>query len=317
MKKIFLLVIFLVFSIVFVSGCGQDQKNSHDVYNSDKNTDLSILENNQNENIKHPFDAYSLKIIDPSDNIDKAIDILVDKCMVKKGYKSNDVTNKETGTEIDNSNYDSNYGILDLKIAKEFGYLKPGIIGGNNGSDFLEGLNPGKNKIKQKIFDGKKIVEQESTYVVTGSESSKEEESNSADYDECDSSAADELYKGLDDSITKKTGEIQTETVKNIKSDKRLQESISSWSDCMKKQGFNYASPKDPLKIKWDNKGKELKTAAADVQCKIDIGFIDKLNQITNEYQTKAIKDNLALFEAEKKNNETLVQRANEVIKNN
>ena len=77
--------------------------------------------------------------------------------------------------------------------------------------------------------------------------------------------------------------------------DPRVTGAVQAWSACMKQQGYSYKTPQEAMSDSWGliPDQKELKTAQADAQCKVQVNLMGTIDQVTFDYEQKAVNANL------------------------
>jgi hypothetical protein len=313
MRKIHVLCV-AVFLVFAVAGCSFG-KNS--VAESEPYTDTlsATAENNTNDdtgdNTKsnstsadafvEPFELYSMNG-SFGNSVNKALDVLTARCMKEKGFEYSDA---HENNDLNTSGTDSTWGVTDPERAKVVGYKIPGSASTND-----QGV--------QGFFDG-------DTWTSIDELAAKNENtriSQPEGYSEalfktggCDDQAADELYAGMnvDKDRSSQVGQLNLKTRTEAKSDPRILEVLSKWSECMKAQGYNYQTPIDEKPYPFPH-DEEIATAVADATCKQQVGFIDVWQAVLTEREQDVINANLPLFEAEKAYSTNMINRAEEII---
>jgi len=114
----------------------------------------------------------------------------------------------------------------------------------------------------------------------------------------CDGESKRALAKGaptIDD--TDAAGVLALQVSQKVEQDSRVREAFGDWSACMKKRGFDYKYPMDPINDPNNQAGstaskREVETAVADVQCKRQTRLISTWATVTVAYQEQAIEKN-------------------------
>lgn len=96
--------------------------------------------------------------------------------------------------------------------------------------------------------------------------------------------------------------EISVVSYEKAKTDSRVAAATRSWSRCMSKLGFSYTSPLDalgdfPLE-KPTPSPREIKTATADLECKLQTEFLETWFSVESEIQKRMIRENRPALQA-------------------
>jgi ABC-type multidrug transport system fused ATPase/permease subunit len=235
--------------------------------------------------------------------------------VLDKGFDSSLSTSSDAGYDIDLSNFDPKWGVLDADYAKNYGYLKPGSYEDIDRTALKDG-----DVIR--VWDGNQW--RDSVTRISGGEGTgyvQSEESHALnDTGGCMDIAADQLYNAPGEASnsdpfgTDKNGiaTLMNQTHIEIQSDARITALLGSWSECMARSGYAYDSPETPAKFNWKGtpKEQEITTATTDVNCKQEVGFLDIWYAITREHQQATIDTHLPIFTESRNRNKALIARA-------
>jgi hypothetical protein len=119
-------------------------------------------------------------------------------------------------------------------------------------------------------------------------------------------------YKALDD--PRLADRLSSEALFRTHRDSRVRASIESWRQCMKTAGFDYTEPvaanDDPAFGTEQPTAAEIKTATADVACKVSSDLLSVMATVETAYQKRALEENAQALEIVKRNREARERNA-------
>ncbi|MFD4115634.1 hypothetical protein ACFWSJ_19440 [Streptomyces niveus] len=221
--------------------------------------------------------------------IESAKNSLTDACMSSFGieYRS-----PETNVSLNSS--DRRYGLSNATEARQYGYHLPPDPGPAEIPDGSVKLNILFGQIKQ--HKGKEVP-----------------------HNGCRGSSVAELNGKFTNGKERDTArEISVVSYEKARTDSRVTMATRSWSRCMSKLDFSYASPQEALSdFSLENPTasvKEIKTATADVECKKKTEFLQSWFSVESEIQEKMIRENRAALNDLLENHAQNVKIAQSVI---
>ena len=137
----------------------------------------------------------------------------------------------------------------------------------------------------------------------------------------CSGEADRRLREGAPPRDTDLYGELVAEANQRTVSDRRVRAVTEAWSQCMKRNGFEYKSPAElagPEGNRWPTPEPlpvEIATAKADVACKQRTDLPRVWLDVLTGYQRQLIEERQLALEQLKQDSEYELQRANEVVK--
>ncbi|MDR1033426.1 MAG: hypothetical protein LBL41_01465 [Bifidobacteriaceae bacterium] len=324
-KKILTIFSFFLACTLFLSACQGAGTADNTLYKEEFEQSVSPSSAptiSGTEERRSPLDEISL-VSKKGDSINKALDILVTVCMKERGFTYTPQTgsseNDADSQVSETAGLWTQWGIFDVGKAKKFGYT----IEGNGYVD-----ENGDNW----FFDGERYINNDELY--REQEAQKKNENLTADsekentvYYECDEKAVDEFYKSLDVEGAKKRdiGALGSSANVAAEADSRMVSLVGKWSDCMSESGYKFATPLEAREKTfnleeehdWNSKHKkdEILVATADATCKTNLNFLDTWYDILYEHENRVIQENLPLFNEEKAYVNSLVKRAEDIIK--
>ena len=139
----------------------------------------------------------------------------------------------------------------------------------------------------------------------------------------CVAAAIEKLY-GSFDAYVRYIGDdlwlqqVAGETEAKTRSDPRFLKMIDSWSKCMARSGFTYATPEDAIGADWaePRPGKvERDTARTDAQCKIDVRYLGVVLELEGTFQRQALEENAGVLHEVRYDRDAMRARAQEAYR--
>lgn len=275
--------------------------------------------------ITTPLDAY---LPSPEENytLKKARVLLVNSCMRKLGYAQN----PQPMTRFTGKPYleHGEFLVVPVDQAERFGYKQPT---GDAKADKETGAGAesryGKNVTdvqgslltgKVATFNGKKVpaegCEGEALRIITKGAATAEEVTMP------DGSAAGSGKGGFGEGYAEMVvSSARGKAMAKVRDDSRFQDATERWSDCMKKQGYDYDSPNSAWNDKkWSDAtraGKqEIAVAVADMGCKTKVNYLGVGIAVETAYEKQVIEENAEVLEDAKDKTARWIQNANQAI---
>lgn len=203
------------------------------------------------ERLQLPFDAYSFSLADLY-TISNAQDLLIKECMQARGHDWEIVTRP---TEVKDLRNRRRYGVLEIRIAQQFGYhAPPGLLTPLDVEQQYDKRESGLSESQKEIAFGTDGCGYEATTRLQPAASP-------------DPSLLDQLSR---------------ESLEESQAEPTVAAAIVSWRECVRRMGFDYQNPfaaiSDPQWWTDDSVGpspQETAVAVADVSCKQQTGLID------------------------------------------
>jgi hypothetical protein len=266
--------------------------------------------------------------------MDKAEDLVKNKCLKDKGFPESHNENyypddlPESGFE---SMYESDtpegiWGDGDVERAKKYGFVSPMIVSEELGQWGWDWEAEKYVEMNEEYYREKWGPPSDETY----EDLTESEKANSDAISECGELGNDKLYEGLDvegaKSRSAELAQIQASATEAAKVDPRMLEREKIDSECMDRNGYPVGKrtpeelgiPFDTEKeILWDKayKSAQIALATAMATCIKEANYAEIWYDILYEKQREVIQENLPLFEAEKAYHNSLVKRAEDIIK--
>ncbi|MEU0530946.1 hypothetical protein [Amycolatopsis tolypomycina] len=223
-----------------------------------------------------PLDPYVGLAKGHRETLEKANAILIAKCMRDKGFSYQPASSG--GAERPSASL-PDYGLNDIKAARESGYSPPGS--GSIQAAAEQGRIPTLDKLVQ---------DHGAAYVKALYGFLPPDTSGSGG---CLSTAVvsapeyDRLDKELPGRLVGQSGE-------RTQGDRRVVAAMGAWSACMAESGFSYKSPAEPRRQKWPSPPSpaELATAVADVTCKARTNLPGVWLAVQTGYQQTLLEQN-------------------------
>jgi hypothetical protein len=220
-----------------------------------------------------PFDSYELSGADTA-TVEAAEDLLVQRCMHRLGMGWK-VIPRIAGDDAPNRR---RYGIIELTIAKRFGYHVPPDTSGAAQRQDLDSA-------REKRLTPR---EHQAAYGSNGLSG-------------CWSKAHSRLLHGTPQADEALLRRLITEAYENSRRDGKVTQVVRSWSACMENKRLHY---KDPISAAGDKRWvrsprpsrAELETAIADVRCKTETGLVSAWRKTETRIQLDAIRTHPQLF---------------------
>ncbi|MDR1447550.1 MAG: hypothetical protein LBI63_01095, partial [Candidatus Ancillula sp.] len=140
----------------------------------------------------------------------------------------------------------------------------------------------------------------------------------------CSKTGETSFYDGLnvDASRSGEVGQLSIKIKEIAMNDVSFAPKLGQWSACVKTKGFDFEVPPGSKISKTDvlDKGNPVYgvnnelIAAADAECKQQVGFIEEWHKVLDTVEERELKNNLPIFEAEKAYTDSMINRANEII---
>ncbi|SCK13319.1 hypothetical protein [Streptomyces sp. WMMB 322] len=201
-----------------------------------------------------PFDRYVLSLKEHY-TVSDASDLLIEKCMRKKGYEWKSVERPPDAVDVKNRR---RYGVVESAVAEKFGYHAPEEL-----------MNPYEVKEREASRE-KELSPGAKTAALSG--------------DGC-AVKADERLSGGREPDYDKLSEIDARIFEKSQKVPEVERAMEAWSACMREKGFDYDKPAEAVNdARWWSKGssdesaaasrRERATASADVRCKDRTGLV-------------------------------------------
>ncbi|MGP3951450.1 hypothetical protein [Streptomyces sp. 7N604] len=230
------------------------------------------------ESLRLPFDKYELSQsqYNASQN---ATDILIKKCMQKKGLDWQEIERPTRVTDLTNRR---RYGVMEIKVAQAYGYHAPIELRDPNGT---------KRADEQRL--SKLSIEQQKAAL--GRDGEKET---------CNAQAARELKEPRVDYTL--LNELSSNLLKESQNVGEVKEAMTKWSKCMKERGRNYTTPYGAMndkkwwkdeKIQIGEEG-EIKTATSDVKCKEESNLVNTWFAAERRLEGQGVRENKEYFQS-------------------
>ncbi|SFW78032.1 hypothetical protein [Amycolatopsis australiensis] len=225
-----------------------------------------------------PLDPYLGLAKGHRETLEKANAILITKCMRDKGFPYQPADGGGGGAAQQNAPL-PDYGLNDLKAARESGYSPPG--GGSIQVAAEQGRIPTLDKLVQD--HGAAWVKALYGFLPPDTSGS----------DGCLSTAVVSApeYDKLDKELP---GRLAGQASERTQGDSRVVAALSAWSACMADSGFSYRSPAEPRRQKWPSppSAAEIATAVADVNCKARTNLAGIWLAVQTGYQQTLVEQN-------------------------
>ena len=230
-----------------------------------------------------PLDSYKPT---PADELtmDRAVGLLASRCMEKKGL-SWPAKSAPLGTP--RSPNERRYGAIDPAAARQYGYQVPPAHGVTRAQEAQQAAR--ELKRREEISDALMAA-----YVgVDGRE---------ADHG-CRGEARARLGLAfLDGVVTDPVGQAEAQAWRATSTDASANAVDREWSSCMKRAGYKYSDPhaaaaawklsenRDPAKPIEAPSQREVSAALADVNCKLEVRYVARWQQIEATHQRGAMR---------------------------
>ncbi|MFF0477175.1 hypothetical protein [Streptomyces sp. NPDC004284] len=251
-----------------------------------------------------PMDAYTLTK-DQFITFMAAQRIAARTCMARFGfdYKALDSTIDPAKAPPLQPEKPSYFGIIDEDRAARFGYQSPD-------------LPPGMNK---RPTGGANTTEAEQA-VYTGKAANQQVGGETVPEGGCAKESGVAVQTGAVDGINiLATGNERIDAHERALVDDRMKKVHADWSACMKKAGYDYATPKQAVDDeKWHHAGPrrpdEIATAKADVACKRRTNVVGTWWALTEAYERRYVENNAEHLADVKKSMDVILRNSARVI---
>lgn len=259
-----------------------------------------------------PLDAYQVDS-DQQVVIDRALYVVAEECMQRKGLHWPSPL-EELGES--RSPNERRYGVIDMPLARKYGYKLP--------------LPPGVTKAQAVEYMRKEsarnlLMTDEVTVAYTGEEiSSEKPEAGSVG---CRGEARTKL--GLPEINSPQGDPVAGAALKaweETRRDRRSVDADALWSKCMKRSGYSYSDPHVAAgDKKWapvagggdfpsPSEG-EVEAALADVSCKQETNYVEKMQRVETSYQDLLISETLDTFSDYRAGWQQSLEKAEKVLR--
>ncbi|KOV70375.1 hypothetical protein ADL00_09105 [Streptomyces sp. AS58] len=239
------------------------------------------------------------------DQILRASRTLAKGCMARYGFDFswNAASGRKSEPDDNAANRSRRYGIVDHAMASELGYGNAAVEVEDTSGDsssaqmseaasrvFLGNSDPLLKVAKDAEVNGIKIPE-----------------------GGCSGEAKRKVGNGLSN---RTANDINLASFQVSLNDGQVKTAMKEWSDCMKRSGYDYASPLDPLKTMGMRAPtpEEKATAAADVQCKYETNLIGIWNAVETEIQKAMIGNKEEILENGRRETDRSLRNAADVL---
>ncbi|WP_200305208.1 hypothetical protein [Streptomyces adelaidensis] len=230
--------------------------------------------------------------------------VLSRRCMERFGMNwisDEDATRDLPDLTVDPTRY---FTIIDARTAREHGYGDPGADGGDQQEKTGGSYEP--TAAERSVYDG-------SAKDVTDTAGRRLGEGG------CAAESDGQLEKGGVKGIEPlKVGNEFYTLYGEVQRDSRVTEAFEKWSECMKKEGFSYATPLDAANdSEWASGGDTkaaISVATADVACKQRLNTVGTWYAVTEAYQRAYIDEKAEHFADILATKQSLVKNAANVI---
>ena len=223
-----------------------------------------------------PLDPYVGLAKGHRETLEKANAILITKCMRDKGFAYQAPAG--SGTSQSGAPL-PDYGINDLKAARESGYSPPGT------SSLQAAAEQGKVPTLDKLVQDHGPAWVKALYGFLPPDTSGS--------GGCLSTAVVSApeYDKLDKELP---GRLVGQASERTQGDSRVIAAMHAWSACMAQSGFSYQSPIEPRRQKWPSPPSptEIATAVADVNCKAKTNLAGIWLAVQTGYQQTLFEQN-------------------------
>lgn len=202
-----------------------------------------------------PFDKYVLSL-EEYYTVSNASDLLIEKCMRKRGHEWKHVERPHDVDEVKNRR---RYGVVESAVAERFGYHAPEVL-----------INP---------YGVKKQEASRENGLTPGAKAA------ALSRDGCVAKADERLSGGREPDYDK-LSELDARIFAESQKAPEVERAMKAWSACMRKQGFEYDKPAEAVNdSRWWPEGSsdesaasrlEKETATADVRCKDRTGLVGR-----------------------------------------
>ncbi|MER6481208.1 hypothetical protein [Streptomyces filamentosus] len=206
-----------------------------------------------------------------------------------------------TGTIfMDNSR---RYGVINLPLAKKFGYGVPLP----SGITIQEA-----QKTAEKNIERTRSLPQEVRDVYTG-EGGRNFNGRVIPEGGCRGRAYEELGLPVSGIESTTLDAMRYETWSQARYNSIVIDAVKKWSACMKEAGYSYKTPEDAVgDPSWQRSGapskEEINSATTDISCKRKVMLIEKWHAVETESQRQMIRDKPDVLDALKRDLDLLVQ---------
>lgn len=223
-----------------------------------------------------PFDRYVLSL-EEYYTVSNASDLLIQKCMRKRGYEWKTVERPSGAVEVKNRR---RYGVVESPVAERFGYHAPEEL-----------INPYGVK-EQEASREKELSAGAKTAALSG--------------DGC-AVKADERLSGGREPDYDKLSELDARIFEKSQKVPEVERAMKAWSECMREKGFEYDKPDDAVNDdRWWSKQssdesagasrREKATASADVRCKDRTGLVGLWFSAEKRLEREQVKETPGFF---------------------
>jgi len=220
-----------------------------------------------------PFDEYVLSLKEHY-TVSTASDLLVEKCMRKRGHDWKRIDRPSDATEVKNRR---RYGVIEPAVAKSFGYHAPD-----------EMMNPYDVPKREAARESKLPADAKAAALSSA--------------DGCVLKAEERLSGGREPDYDK-LSEFDARIFEESKKTPEVDRAMKSWRTCMRKQGFGYDEPDEAVRDSrwWSDKSagatpREKATASADVRCKKQARLVRLRYSAEKKLEKAHIKANPAFY---------------------
>ncbi|MFE2294531.1 hypothetical protein [Streptomyces sp. NPDC059452] len=272
--------------------------------------------------ITTPLDAY---LPTPEENytLKKARVLLVNACMRSLGYEQN----PQPLARFSGKPYleHSEFLVVPIAQAEKYGYKPPPAPDRERGSGaeslYAKNVTDVQGNLlsgRVSTFNGKKVpaggCEGEALRTITAGAATSEEVTLP------DGSAAGAGKGGFGEGFAEMVvASARGKAMAEVREDSRFLDASERWSDCMKKQGYDYDSPSSAWnEKKWSDAtraGKqEIAVAVADMGCKKKVNYLGVGIAVETAYEKQVIEESAEVLEDAKDKTARWIENANQAI---
>jgi len=245
-------------------------------------------------NLALPMDAYLFTNKDYV-AVQRAQARLVGACMRRFGvaYPS-DIPQSSLVAGVSFPDFDNinarRYGLVDAGAAAARGYNpQPGLVGQDDTGDASRKAGGGIELTPQVLFLLNGKTRPEFAQVTS---MPKDVNGQPLPDDGCSGAAQQRLAAGQQPQNMALPQILAQDTSRLAENDSRVRAAMGTWSECMKRAGYQYASSREPNNFKWPEPPgtTEIATATADVACKQQTNLVGIWFAVESAYQKQTIE---------------------------